>query len=326
MSEFCNDFLPPSETRKIVHQGAPMSVERRDYDLEGLELRDVDGNRIIRGMAVPFNRDSGDLGGFRERVSPDAVTKSLQNSDVVMLWQHDSAQPITRQSTGLKLEVRKSGVWFEAPASDFTDRQQDLLERGVVKQMSFGFVTNEDSWEQERKPVRRTLLDIDLREISPVTWPAYGQTSVAIRSAEKAGIQIRVVPDNISTAIEEDRDIEWSRPRLEDFTSSQWDELSDEERYDIAGHFTWSPTMPPESFSELALPHHRASDGKVIWRGLTAAAGRLDQTKLPASALAPVRAHLAAHYEAFGETAPWERSAPSVEAQRDRLRLISVDL
>jgi hypothetical protein len=301
-------------------------MEHRDYDLEGLEIRDVDGNRMIRGMALPFNRDSADLGGFRERIDPGALKRSLESSDVVMLWQHDAAQPITRQSTGLKLEIRKSGVWFEAGASDFTTRQRDLLERGVVKSMSFGFVSNEDSWEQERKPVRRTLLDIDLREISPVTWPAYNQTSVAIRSAAKAGIQLRVVPDNISTAIDEDRRTEWSRPRLEDFTSEQWGDLTDEQRDAIAGHFTWSPQMPPESFSSLSLPHHRASDGKVVWRGLVAAAGRLDQTRLPDSAMGAVRAHLARHYEAFGEEAPWNRSAPNVDAQRERLRLVSVDL
>ena len=102
--------------------------------------------------------------------------------------------------------------------------------------------------------------------------------------------------------------------------------MSAEERDDIAGHFTWSPTMPPESFSELSLPHHRASDGKVIWRGLVAAAGRLDQTRLPESAMGAVRAHLAAHYEAFGEEAPWERSAPDETMRRERLRLTTVDL
>ena len=303
-----------------------MSMEHRDYDLEGLEIRDVDGNRTIRGMAIPFNRDSADLGGFRERIDPGALKRSLESSDVVMLWQHDAAQPITRESTGLKLEIRKSGVWFEADASDFTTRQRDLLERGVVKSMSFGFVSNEDSWEQERKPVRRTLLDIDLREISPVTWPAYNQTSVAIRSAAKAGIQLRVVPDNISTAVDEDRRTPWSRPRLEDFTDQQWDDLTSEERDAIAGHFTWSPEMPPQTFSSLSLPHHRATDGKVVWRGLVAAAGRLDQTRLPSSAMSAVKAHLAKHYEAFGEEAPWNRSAPDITAQRERLKLLSVDL
>ena len=302
-----------------------MNIERRDYDLEGLEVRETESGKTIRGLALPFNRNSADLGGFIERIQPGAV--SVDNTDIVMLWQHDSTDPITRQSSGLELEVRKSGLWFEAQATDFSDRQLDLLQRGVVKHMSFGFVTIDDEWEQESKPVRRTLKEIELREISPVTWPAYKQTSVAVRSAQEAGIDLRVVPDNISTAVDEDRRTPWEKPRLEDFTSEQWADLSAEERDDIAGHFTWSPAMPPDSFSELALPHHRASDGKVIWRGLVAAAGRLDQTRLPESAMGAVRAHLAAHYKAFGEEAPWERSAPDDETmRRERLRLVTLDL
>jgi len=302
-----------------------MNIERRDYDLEGLEVRETESGKTIRGLALPFNRNSADLGGFIERIQPGAV--SVDNTDIVMLWQHDSTDPITRQSSGLELEVRKSGLWFEAQATDFSDRQLDLLQRGVVKHMSFGFVTIDDEWEQESKPVRRTLKAIELREISPVTWPAYKQTSVAVRSAQEAGIDLRVVPDNISTAVDEDRRTPWEKPRLEDFTSEQWADLSAEERDDIAGHFTWAPTMPPDSFSELALPHHRASDGKVIWRGLVAAAGRLDQTRLPESAMGAVRAHLAAHYKAFGEEAPWERSAPDDETmRRERLRLVTLDL
>jgi HK97 family phage prohead protease len=302
-----------------------MNIERRDYNLEGLEVRETEGgSKTIRGMALPFNRNSADLGGFIERIEPGAV--SIADSDIVMLWQHDSKDPITRQSSGLELEVRKSGLWFEALASDFSERQLDLLQRGVVKHMSFGFLTIEDEWEQESKPVRRTLKQIELREISPVTWPAYKQTSVAVRSAHEAGIDLRVVPDNISTAVDEDRRAPWSKPGLEDFTDEQWADLSAEQRDNIAGHFTWSSTMPPETFGELSLPHHRASDGKVIWRGLTAAAGRLDQTRLPSSAMGAVRAHLANHYEAFGEKAPWDRSEPDETMKRQRLRLVSVDL
>jgi HK97 family phage prohead protease len=175
------------------------TMERRDFELEELEVRDdEDGGQVIRGMAIPFNRSSQDLGGFIERIDYGAV--ELDGTDVVMLWQHDSADPITRQSTGLKLEVRKSGVFFEAQASDFSDRQLDLLQRGVVKQMSFGFLTLDDEWQQDTKPVRRTLKKIELREISPVTWPAYKQTSVkvAVRSALDAGIELDSEPEVVA--------------------------------------------------------------------------------------------------------------------------------
>jgi HK97 family phage prohead protease len=175
------------------------TMERRDFELEELEVRDdEDGGQVIRGMAIPFNRSSQDLGGFIERIDPGAV--EVDGTDVVMLWQHDSADPITRQSTGLKLEVRKSGVFFEAQASDFSDRQLDLLQRGVVKQMSFGFLTLDDEWQQDTKPVRRTLKKIELREISPVTWPAYKQTSVkvAVRSSLDAGIELDSEPEVVA--------------------------------------------------------------------------------------------------------------------------------
>ena len=50
------------------------SIERRDYNLEGLEVREAEGGaQTIRGLAVPFNRVSGDLGGFTESIDPRSI-------------------------------------------------------------------------------------------------------------------------------------------------------------------------------------------------------------------------------------------------------------
>ena len=84
------------------------TYERRDYEIQDFEIREVDEQRLISGMALPFNQRSSDLGGFVETISPNAVDRTLENSDVVMLWQHDATDPITRESTGLKLEERKT--------------------------------------------------------------------------------------------------------------------------------------------------------------------------------------------------------------------------
>ena len=49
-------------------------MERRDYDLDNFEIRETEGGgRTIRGLAIPFNRNSQDLGGFIERIDPGAV-------------------------------------------------------------------------------------------------------------------------------------------------------------------------------------------------------------------------------------------------------------
>lgn len=173
-----------------------MELERRYWTIEGLEFREdgEDEARTVHGLAVPFNRLSSDLGGFQEKIDPGALDRSLrENPDVVMLWQHDAATPITRATAteyALSLEVKRSGLYFAVDERAFSEAQRDLLRRGVVKEMSFGFVTREDSWDEDRKPFLRTVTDMDLHEISPVTWPAYNSTQVAVRSAQRAGLRL----------------------------------------------------------------------------------------------------------------------------------------
>jgi hypothetical protein len=74
--------------------------------------------------------------------------------------------------------------------------------------------------------------------------------------------------------------------------------------------------MPPERFSDLSLPHHRASDGAIVYRGVVSAAQRLGQTDIPDDELEAVKAHLGRHYRAFGEVAPWDREQASWEQYR----------
>ena len=114
-----------------------------------------------------------------------------------------------------------------------------------------------------------------------------------------------VSPDDVSmeTAPE---DTPWEAPDLEDFTDRSWDELSDAEKRRIAGHFAWAAAMPPERYGDLKLPHHRPSDGAVVWRGVANAAARLPQTDVPDEDIPKIQRHLGRHYEQFGRTPPWE--------------------
>jgi phage head maturation protease len=60
------------------------------------------------------------------------------------------------------------------------------LKRRDVSQMSFGFSTLGDEWRMDITPPERTLTDVELFDVSPVTFPAYPQTEVALRSLEQA--------------------------------------------------------------------------------------------------------------------------------------------
>ena len=81
--------------------------EERRYSLGELQA-DEDGRRI-RGYAIVFNRMSLDLGGFRERIVPEAVNRTLDEAlDVRALVDHDTSKIIGRTRAGT-LRIQKDG-------------------------------------------------------------------------------------------------------------------------------------------------------------------------------------------------------------------------
>ena len=61
--------------------------------------------------------------------------------------------------------------------------------------MSFGFRVRKDAWDRPKDvnaPVIRTLLDVDLLEVSPVAFPAYPQTEVQARNLDEAMVRAKI--------------------------------------------------------------------------------------------------------------------------------------
>lgn len=173
------------------------------------ELKNTDGKREVRvlpvsefrfndegekpkfeGYAAVFNRWSEDLGGFRERIKPSAFRDAIKRSDVRALFNHDANYVLGRSTSGtLELKEDKRGLHISNDPPD-TQWAKDLMtsvNRGDISQMSFGFTVGEDEWNEDKDGmVSRTINKIDhLFDISVVTYPAYPDTSVALRSLEK---------------------------------------------------------------------------------------------------------------------------------------------
>jgi HK97 family phage prohead protease len=162
--------------------------EQRTFDLE---LRvDRSEKPKISGHAAVFNV-MGDGGWFREKVAPGAFADSIQVDDVRALFNHDANIVLGRNRSGtLKLHEDDRGLAIEIDPPD-TQFARDLLisiERGDVTQMSFGFETIKDSWERSTEGNNldvRTLEKVRLWDVSPVTFPFYKETDVAVRSHEE---------------------------------------------------------------------------------------------------------------------------------------------
>lgn len=162
-----------------------------------MELRkSKDGPSILTGYAAVFNSPSEIISqSFREVVAPGAFADSLKADDQRCFIEHDPSMVIGRRSAGtLKLKEDDIGLRFECELPD-TSYARDLMvsvERGDVTGASFGFQTNDDVWTMRDGMPLRTLRSVTLADISPVSYPAYSQTKVNLRSLDKFKEQSRV--------------------------------------------------------------------------------------------------------------------------------------
>jgi phage head maturation protease len=65
------------------------------------------------------------------------------------------------------------------------------MARGDIDGMSFGFRVTKQEWDESGEVPLRTIREVELFEVSVVTFPAYADTEVALRSLEDARKEVR---------------------------------------------------------------------------------------------------------------------------------------
>lgn len=171
--------------------------ERRVFTVSKLEARTANDKRSLVGHAAVFNQVA-DLGGFNEICAPGAFSKSIGADDIRALFNHDPNYVLGRNKAGtLKLSEDAQGLAVDITPPD-TQFARDLavsIERGDVTQMSFGFETIADEWMKNAAgEYTRTLVEVKLWDVSPVTFPAYQQTDIAARSLQAYRAALIVPP------------------------------------------------------------------------------------------------------------------------------------
>lgn len=166
-------------------------IERRLLCRE-VRFDETGAKPVIRGYAAMFNNLSEDLGGFREQISTGAFADAVGSSDVRALVNHDPNLVLGRSKSGtLTMREDVNGLYVEISPPD-TQASRDLMElmrRGDVNQMSFAFtVAKEDqAWTRDGTgPWLRTIKKVNrLYDVSVVTYPAYPQTTAAVRALQE---------------------------------------------------------------------------------------------------------------------------------------------
>lgn len=171
-----------------------MSLERRYVPIGELRMDPGAGQGTITGYAAVFDTPSLQIGDFQEVVKVGAFRRSIQEGDVRALFNHDPNFVIGRTRSGtLALQEDQHGLAIRATPPE-TTWARDLvtsIRRGDISQMSFGFVKRADEWRMVGGVRTRFLLDVDLLDVSPVTYPAYPNTTVGARAHEEELAQFR---------------------------------------------------------------------------------------------------------------------------------------
>ena len=166
-----------------VRRSLIADAEKRTFTVE---VRAAEGNRI-GGYAAMFDREADGL-PFKEVIKPGAFKRSLdRGDDCFLLVNHDAdALPLARRSAGtLDVFEDEVGLRFDAELDPENPAAASLLSairRGDVDKCSFAFRVAEGG--STKSGDVRELRNLDLFEVSVVTWPAYSATTVGMRSAD----------------------------------------------------------------------------------------------------------------------------------------------
>lgn len=172
--------------------------EVRRIHVDKLEVRTIEGteNRVVGGYVNKFNQQSSlmrDRWGdeFVEVISESAFNKTLETKSQKALWNHNTDLVLGSVSAGtLNLFVDGIGLRCEItlPNTTWGNDAYESIQRGDVDGMSFGFRCVEDMWSktqyEDREIYKRTILEVELFEVSPCVFPAYPDSQINCRSLE----------------------------------------------------------------------------------------------------------------------------------------------
>lgn len=180
-------FEPAKEEKKSRE-----AYETRSFQAVELRAKMEAGKApVIEGYAAVFDSLSEDLGGFREKIRPGAFKGAIADGcDVRALWNHDNNFVLgrtTARTLSLSEDDRGLLATIHPPDTQWARDLMVSIGRGDVSQMSFGFQVEKDEWDdKDKNSVVRTIHSFRrLFDVSPVTSPAYPDTTVALRSLEE---------------------------------------------------------------------------------------------------------------------------------------------
>lgn len=166
--------------------GSPVVLQRR---AEGQSPTIVGHASVFNEWTTLYKGRSFEL---REIIRPGAFRNAiLEGQDVRALFDHDSAVVLGRTKSGTaRISEDSRGLLTEIdpPNTQAARDVVELISRGDVSGMSFAFRTRDGGWKQTIREeggvdiYETEITDVDLFDVSVVTYPAYEAADVSLRA------------------------------------------------------------------------------------------------------------------------------------------------
>lgn len=171
-------------------------TERRFLKLQDCALRaeqNGDSPQIV-GHAAVFNQPT-EIFGFEEVILSGAFARAIkEEQDVRALIDHDSRLILGRtKSDTLSLKEDDHGLFvtIKPPKTSFADDVLESIRRGDLDGMSFAFIPRQQNIKEEEDKTIREIADVDLIDVSVVTFPAFEGTDVELKNAGIETLELR---------------------------------------------------------------------------------------------------------------------------------------
>lgn len=176
---------PVRPVKHIECKSHPVPAGQRETRAYVLDLKAVGDDGTVEGYASVFGvRDSYDdviaAGAFLASIKAHKAAGTMP----AMLWQHSADEPI-----GIWTEMVEDakGLRIKGKLCLDTEKGKEayaLLKMGALNGLSIGFVSKQ--WAYDRETDVRTLTEIDLWEVSLVTFPANEKARITnVKSASE---------------------------------------------------------------------------------------------------------------------------------------------
>jgi HK97 family phage major capsid protein/HK97 family phage prohead protease len=132
---------------------------------------------LLSGYAIVFDSPSENM-GFIEAVDPHALD-DVDLSSTFALYNHNFDNVLGKTGKNLSLNVDEKGLFFSLELLPSDEHIFELVQDGIINKMSFGFIVQDDDWQDE---THRTIKKLkSLQEISLVPVPAYEGTDIVAK-------------------------------------------------------------------------------------------------------------------------------------------------